>query len=76
MTLLLLLLLLLTTFAVGSMKKVTLKKHNPERERVVVHVTQDEAKRNVDALAAEHGYENLGEMSTLPGHFVFERDIE
>jgi hypothetical protein len=75
MTLLLLLLLLLTTFAVGALKKVTLKKHNPERERVVVHVTQDEAKRNVDALAEEHGYENLGEMSTLPGHYVFERDI-
>ncbi len=47
-----------------------LKKHDPTQQRVVVRVR--DASVDVDALARAHDMVNLGEMLTLPLHFVLE----
>jgi hypothetical protein len=44
--------------------RTLLRKHDPSEERVVVRVGDHTV--DVDRLAAEHGFANLGEMLTVP----------
>jgi hypothetical protein len=47
-------------------QRTLLRKHDPSEERVVVRVGDHAV--DVDRLAAEHGFANLGEMLTVPSN--------